>query len=161
MTAQHIIDNFEDSVNAMTKEFVEYMFSEPDEDTTEDYYWIAGDMTWTLEINDYYWSLWDIYNILKKQYPRDKVFSWYDYSIYYSSKDNSLWREYYINMDNFMRMYDWKMEIKEFSRIYREKRDKDQFYWNSKEWQEKEKEIIKPVYEHFEKDIQQYIDNNK
>lgn len=159
MKKTHKIRLSEHMIDELTKDFVHHMFSEENEEDINDFYWIADNKTWTLEVNDTYWSLGDIVEVLKNNYPRKKVFAWYDYSTYYSSKDNNLFREYYINMSNFMKMYDGEMEVSEFSQIYREKRDKDQFYWNSPEGKKKEEEMIKPLVDKYKKDIEKYKHN--
>lgn len=126
------IEQFEHLVDNMTQDFINHMFPEYFEEWYEDFYWISWDRTWTLEINDTYWNLSNIYEVLKNNYNKDKVFAWYDYTTYYSSKDSNIWREYYINMSTFMQLYDWT-KVNEWAKKYQKESDKNRAYWGSKE----------------------------
>ncbi|MBP9780141.1 hypothetical protein KBD33_05995 [Candidatus Gracilibacteria bacterium] len=126
------IEQFEHLVDNMTQDFINHMFPEYFEEGYEDFYWIGGDKCGTLEINDTYWNLSNIYEVLKNNYDKDKVFAWYDYTTYYSSKDSNIGREYYINMSTFMQLYDGT-EVKDFAKQYQKESDKNRDYWGSKE----------------------------
>lgn len=143
------IEKLSSVINEITIDFVKYMF--PDYEDPY-FYWIWWDNLWTLEINDTYWNLSNIYEVLKNNYDKDKVFAWYDYITYYSSKDSNIWREYYINMSTFMQLYDWT-EVKDFAKQYHERLDKQRKYWNSPEWK---KETAKQMEELKEKLLKDY-----
>lgn len=145
------IEQFEHLIDNLTQDFINHMFPEYFEEWYEDYYWIWDDKCWTLEINDTYWNLSNIYEVLKNNYDKNKVFAWYDYTTYYSSKDSNIWREYYINMSTFMKLYDWT-EVKDFAKQYHERLDKQRKYWNSTEWKKETEEQMKELKEKFLKD---------
>lgn len=130
--------------------FAQYMFG--DEENYTMWEWIWDNPISTMEINDYYFSLDQMYDVLANEYPVDLVFKHYEYWLYYSGEKH----EYYINLKSFVRMYDWKTPIEEWAKKYKKERDENTAFWKSPVWKKKQEENLKPLLEEFEKEIKKY-----
>ncbi len=126
MKTKKLLESFEKNCASIAEAFSQYMWGEP---LNEDCSFISNDCTGTMEIGDTYWSLSDMYDILKNQYPRDVVMAHYDYSVMFSGEN----REYYLNRGTFAKMYDGKTPIEEWAKKHHEEVDKNRAYWESPE----------------------------
>jgi len=96
----------------ITKDFEKYMDSE-----SEYNYWISNDVFGTFEMNDTYWDLWNMVEVLENKYDPKKVFDWHEYNTFFSWEN----REYALNLKNFIKLYTW--DFKEFVETYRKNLD--------------------------------------
>lgn len=156
METSHKIRLFEEMIDELTKDFAHHMFHEEWEEDTEDYYWVADDKTGTLEINDTWWGLGTIHEVLKNNYPAEIVHKWYNYTLDNSGEE----REYWINLEHFVKMYDGS-NLDEWAERYHKQLDKQRAYWNSPKWIAETEEQMKPLLEKFQEEIKQYTDNKK
>ena len=156
MELQHKLHLFEEMIDDLTKDFVHHLFHEEWEEDTEDYYWISEDRTGTLEINDTWWGLSTIIEVLHRNYPSKIVHKWYNYTIDNCGDD----REYYINLESFVRIYDGS-NLDEWAKKYHDELNKNRMFWESPAGRKKEEEQIKLFVDAFKKEMQSYIDNKK
>ena len=76
-----LLEEYENSVNVLTKQFIEKYYCDEDIDIDDvDMYWIGDAVGEIVFINDNYWNFNNIVEALKMDYPKDKLFDWYEYS---------------------------------------------------------------------------------
>jgi len=99
-----VIDNYNNAIDLLIKEFVR-MYHTYDEDDVADRYiiedWIRN-APYTVEVNDYYRNINDIYTAVNHKIPEDKLFEWYDYSLNKHQIKSEWWDEIIRNLYNFV-----------------------------------------------------------
>ena len=152
---ENLCKDFEIMADQMKADFTAHMWWEDMEWYGE---WIANDPSGVADFweGSYFFHLSDMYEVLKYQYKPTIVKAYYDYGVYYSWEN----REYALNLKSFSKLWDGS-NVENWAKTYHIDREKNRMFWESPGWRAKEAEIIKPAYEQFEKDIQQYIDNKK
>jgi hypothetical protein len=71
-STQHILDNLDKAIDDLAERFVAKYFG------TDDYFWISGDHTGVLSVNDYFFDLNRVYEAIKFNCPKKKFFDYYD-----------------------------------------------------------------------------------
>jgi len=75
------LKEYENSVNVLTRKFIEKYYYDKDIGIGDiDMYWIGDAVGEIAFINDDYWNFTSIVEALKTDYPKDKLFDWYEYS---------------------------------------------------------------------------------
>lgn len=148
-----IISRYEHFAVEIAKAFVRKMYEIPNNEPTDEIYFIGDDPAWTLGYWDEYWSLSTMYEVLLYDYPIDRVWKWYDYHLEHWCRDTG----YYISLKTFIEIYDPSLELDEWAKKYMKERDENTAYWNSEEWKKETEERVKPLYEEFEKQIEKFI----
>ena len=81
------------------------MYYTYDEEDVADRYiiedWIRNS-PYTVEVNDYYRNINDIYTAVNHKIPEDKLFEWYDYSLNKHQIKSEWWDEIIRNLYNFV-----------------------------------------------------------
>lgn len=99
-----VIDNYNNAIDLLIKEFVR-MYHTYDEDDVADRYiiedWIRN-APYTVEVNDYYRNINDIYTAVNHNIEKDKLFEWYDYSLNKHQIKSDWWDAIIRNLYNFV-----------------------------------------------------------
>jgi hypothetical protein len=101
-------------------------------------YWVWDRIGEIYSINDdMYLNMSDMATIVRLNISTDLVYQWD-----YHRTEHS---DYYINLENFVQLYDWEG----FSERYIAEVDKNRAYWNSPEWKAEEKRQFEEMTRNF------------
>ena len=151
MSLNKTLFDFENIAREISYRF--YLFyMEPEEDIDSEYILrnycdpVGWDVSWVWHMGDdwSYFSLSEMYEILKNWYDRKTVLNYYEYGVYHSGKN----REYWINIETFSKIWDGS-EIWEWAEKYHKERDEKTAYWNSPEGKQKEQEQMEEIKQKF------------
>lgn len=96
----------------MVEEFVKRYYTDDDGSSSE-YYIISQDSDlapWPIEIDDMYWSADNIYEALKNNIPKGKLFDWY----FYHTDRLMRWEESSLNLTTYAKAELWPDEKVDF-----------------------------------------------
>jgi len=106
------LDNYNEAFEEIVKEFVKKYYTY-DDWSYQDYYIIWG--FWrhapdTVEINWDFWDITNIYEALKHDLDKGKLFERYEYSLNKAHINSEWWKEIIVNLINFCK---WAIEYTE------------------------------------------------
>jgi len=99
-----VIDNYNNAIDLLIKEFVRMYYTYDEDDVADRYIiedWIRN-APYTVEVNDYYRNINDIYTAVNHKIPEDKLFEWYDYSLNKHQIKSDWWDAIIRNLYNFV-----------------------------------------------------------
>ena len=99
-----VIDNYNNAIDLLIKEFVRMYYTYDEDDVADRYIiedWIRH-APYTVEVNDFFRNINDIYTAVHHNIDKDKLFEWYDYSLNKHQIKSEWWDEIVRNLYNFV-----------------------------------------------------------